>query len=398
MPRKPSPIGSATARTSRRCCAASQQVWWMRRQLAAGELELPGRFQRHRGVVAGQRDHAGRSLPPAPSRNASGPSAAPRCPARRRTSAGAGRRCGTRTSRARCRCFQSASGSHAGREVLDQRIAPAVFEGRNRNILDLTGTGHGQLAWGDRTAICGTSPTIARPRSVSPRLGPNPIRPATLRFDRVMDAATWHCSAAGDERAGRDVRGPRTDAATRQRAGTQHARCPSLPGGRLRQCPARPLRRTGDRGRPRSAGARHRTALVGVGRRPHLDVRAARQLRWSNGERLDAAQVVASFRRAFAPLTAAPFAELFDALDNAGGAGRQAVAQCARRGSARRATVVFTLNRSASLPALLTLPIAFPVCPGRRRVCCAPWRCLSQQVKPGTQSAASATPATRRCD
>ncbi|NNC24582.1 peptide ABC transporter substrate-binding protein, partial [Salinisphaera sp. USBA-960] len=40
-------------------------------------------------------------------------------------------------------------------------------------------------------------------------------------------------------------------------------------------------------------------------------------LRWSNGEALDAAQVVASFRRAFAPATAAPFGELFDALDGA---------------------------------------------------------------------------------
>ncbi|HEY5613624.1 MAG TPA: ABC transporter substrate-binding protein, partial [Lysobacter sp.] len=37
-------------------------------------------------------------------------------------------------------------------------------------------------------------------------------------------------------------------------------------------------------------------------------------LRWSNGEVLDAPQVVASFRRAFAPATAAPFGELFDAL------------------------------------------------------------------------------------
>ena len=85
-------------------------------------------------------------------------------------------------------------------------------------------------------------------------------------------------------------------------------------------------------------------------------------LRWSNGETLDAAQVVASFQRAFAPTTAAPFGELLDALANAQSvqAGRQpptalgVVAPDAR-------TLVFTLNRSASLPALLTLPIAFPV-------------------------------------
>jgi oligopeptide transport system substrate-binding protein len=85
-------------------------------------------------------------------------------------------------------------------------------------------------------------------------------------------------------------------------------------------------------------------------------------LRWSNGEVLDAPQVVASFRRAFAPATAAPFGELFDALDNA-----RAVQAGERPPSALGVaapdarTLVFTLNRSASLPALLTLPIAFPV-------------------------------------
>lgn len=85
-------------------------------------------------------------------------------------------------------------------------------------------------------------------------------------------------------------------------------------------------------------------------------------LRWSNGEVLDAPQVVASFQRAFAPATAAPFGELFDALDNA-----QAVQAGQRPPSALGVaapdarTLVFTLNRSASLPALLTLPIAFPV-------------------------------------
>lgn len=85
-------------------------------------------------------------------------------------------------------------------------------------------------------------------------------------------------------------------------------------------------------------------------------------LRWSNGEPLDAPQVVASFRRAFAPKTAAPFAELFDALSNAqavqaGKLAPEALGVAAP--DARR--VVFTLNRSAALPALLTLPIAFPV-------------------------------------
>ncbi len=85
-------------------------------------------------------------------------------------------------------------------------------------------------------------------------------------------------------------------------------------------------------------------------------------LRWSNGELLDAPQVVASFRRAFAPMTAAPFGELFDALDNAQAvqAGKQPPSALGVAAPDAR-TVVFTLNRSASLPALLTLPIAFPV-------------------------------------
>ncbi|MEH6421582.1 peptide ABC transporter substrate-binding protein [Pseudomonas sp. CGJS7] len=86
------------------------------------------------------------------------------------------------------------------------------------------------------------------------------------------------------------------------------------------------------------------------------------RLRWSNGEPLDAAQVRASFRRAFAPATAAPFGELFDALDNAQAvqAGKLPPERLGVAAPDPR-TVVFTLNRSASLPALLTLPIAFPV-------------------------------------
>ncbi len=85
-------------------------------------------------------------------------------------------------------------------------------------------------------------------------------------------------------------------------------------------------------------------------------------LAWSNGEPIDAAQVVASFRRAFAPATAAPFGELFDALDNAQAvqAGRLPPQRLGVAAPDPR-TVVFTLNRSAWLPALLTLPIAFPV-------------------------------------
>lgn len=61
-------------------------------------------------------------------------------------------------------------------------------------------------------------------------------------------------------------------------------------------------------------------------------------------------------------MTAAPFGEWFDILDNA-----QAVQAGKRPPSALGVVVpdagtrVFTLNRSASLPVLATLPIAFPV-------------------------------------
>lgn len=85
-------------------------------------------------------------------------------------------------------------------------------------------------------------------------------------------------------------------------------------------------------------------------------------LRWSNGEPLDAHQVVASFRRAFAPATAAPFAELFEPLLNAR-AVQAGELPPERLGihAPDAGTVVFRLTRSAPLPALLTLPIAFPV-------------------------------------
>jgi oligopeptide transport system substrate-binding protein len=85
-------------------------------------------------------------------------------------------------------------------------------------------------------------------------------------------------------------------------------------------------------------------------------------LRWSNGEALDAPQVVASFRRAFEPITAAPFGELFDALHGAKAVQAGDAPATALGVEARDArTVVFHLDRSAPLPALLTLPIAYPV-------------------------------------
>lgn len=85
-------------------------------------------------------------------------------------------------------------------------------------------------------------------------------------------------------------------------------------------------------------------------------------LHWSDGSTLDAAQVVASFRRAFAPATAAPLASHFSALRNAlpvqrGDLPPEALGVAAPDPR----TVVFTLERSAAMEQLLTLPIAFPV-------------------------------------
>jgi oligopeptide transport system substrate-binding protein len=85
-------------------------------------------------------------------------------------------------------------------------------------------------------------------------------------------------------------------------------------------------------------------------------------LHWSNGEVLDAAQIVASFRRAFAPATAAPFAGHFDALAHATAVQRGELAP-ERLGVAAPdpRTVEFTVSRSVDLPRLLTLPLAWPV-------------------------------------
>lgn len=85
-------------------------------------------------------------------------------------------------------------------------------------------------------------------------------------------------------------------------------------------------------------------------------------LYWSNGEPIDADQVVASFRRAFEPATAAPHAALFDAVRNAAAVQRGEQPPDALGVSAPDPrTVVFELTRSAPMTALLGLPIAFPV-------------------------------------
>lgn len=85
-------------------------------------------------------------------------------------------------------------------------------------------------------------------------------------------------------------------------------------------------------------------------------------LRWSNGEVLDAPQIVASFQRAFAPVTTAPFAEQFGALRNADSVQRGRLPPTALGVEALDArTVVFHLVRPAPLQRLLLLPIAYPV-------------------------------------
>ena len=85
-------------------------------------------------------------------------------------------------------------------------------------------------------------------------------------------------------------------------------------------------------------------------------------LRWSNGQALDARQIVASFRRAFAPATAAPLAVHFDALENASAVqhGQRAPDQLGVS-APDAGTVVFHLTRSADLPQLLLLPVAYPL-------------------------------------
>ena len=85
-------------------------------------------------------------------------------------------------------------------------------------------------------------------------------------------------------------------------------------------------------------------------------------LRWSNGEALTARQIVESFRRAFAPATAAPFAEQFDAVLHVPEV-RAGTLPPQRLGidAPDARTVRVRTSRQVALPALLTLPIAFPV-------------------------------------
>jgi len=85
-------------------------------------------------------------------------------------------------------------------------------------------------------------------------------------------------------------------------------------------------------------------------------------LKWSNGEALVAVDVVRSFQRAFSPATAAPFAEHFEAIENAAEIMRseKKPSQLGIFAPDSR-TIVIKLKRSAALLQLLTLPTAYPV-------------------------------------
>ena len=85
-------------------------------------------------------------------------------------------------------------------------------------------------------------------------------------------------------------------------------------------------------------------------------------LRWSNGEPLDAAQIVASFRRALDPATAAPGAPWFDAVLNAAAVRRgEAPPDALGLHAADARTLRIELERPAPLLSLLRLPPAMPV-------------------------------------
>lgn len=94
----------------------------------------------------------------------------------------------------------------------------------------------------------------------------------------------------------------------------------------------------------------------------HWQFRLRADLRWSNGEPLDAAQFVASFRRALAPQTAAPMAALLRPIANATAVGAGTLAPEAlgvRAVDAR--TLQIDLDEPVGLTDRLLLPIAFPV-------------------------------------
>jgi len=94
----------------------------------------------------------------------------------------------------------------------------------------------------------------------------------------------------------------------------------------------------------------------------HWDFRLRQGLRWSNGEPLEAAQIVDSFRRALSPQTASPGAAWFDAIEGAA-ALRRGEASPEQLGvqAPDASSVRITLVRPAPLLSLLRLPPAMPV-------------------------------------
>jgi len=108
------------------------------------------------------------------------------------------------------------------------------------------------------------------------------------------------------------------------------------------------------------AGMAERWEISADGRRYAFHLR--RNLRWSNGEPLLAAEIVASFQRALSPATAAPLAPMLAVIVGARelAAGTGTVADLAIRASDPH-TLLIDLVEPAPLLQLLLLPIAYPV-------------------------------------
>jgi oligopeptide transport system substrate-binding protein len=107
-------------------------------------------------------------------------------------------------------------------------------------------------------------------------------------------------------------------------------------------------------------GMAERWEVSGDGRRWTFHLRS--NLKWSNGKALTAGDIVRSFQRAFTPATTAPFAEHFEAIENAGEIMRgEKLPTQLGVSSPDSQTVIIKLKRSAVLLQLLTLPTAYPV-------------------------------------
>jgi oligopeptide transport system substrate-binding protein len=108
------------------------------------------------------------------------------------------------------------------------------------------------------------------------------------------------------------------------------------------------------------AGMAERWEVSGNGRLWTFHLR--KNLKWSNGEALTANDIVRSFQRAFTPMTTAPFAEHFEAIENVDEImrGEKTPSQLGVS-SPDPHTIIIKLKRSTALLQLLTLPTAYPV-------------------------------------